>query len=112
MLDPTYRLWFKDQNGEYVSIQKLRKILIDGAPLMPNQEARYNSGKQDEEFSLDDYRNYMSKNTLRFSKGQIAKDGDDDKEPMWLFPKNYDYTVIPRVVQETPLTDEKAFWGE
>lgn len=112
MLDPTYRLWFKDQNGEYVSIQKLRRILIDGAPLVPNQEARYNSGKQDEEFSLDDYRNYMSKNTLRFSKGQIAKDGDDDKEPMWLLPKNYDYTVIPHVVHETPLTDEKAFWGE
>ena len=40
------------------------------------------------------------------------EDGDDDKEPMWLLPKNYDYTVIPHVVHETPLTDEKAFWGE
>ncbi|MGN1347261.1 MAG: hypothetical protein ACI4V1_10790 [Eubacteriales bacterium] len=109
MLDPTYRLYFRDADGEYVSLPRLREILISGEKLIPNETASYTGGSG---FDLKEYRNYMAKNTLRFSKDRVNADGRDEYEPMWLFPVDYPYEKICDPDRVIVRTDDKAFWGE
>ena len=40
---------------------------------------------------MDYYREYMTKNTIAFEKGRTNSDGNDEWEPMYLFPKGYPY---------------------
>lgn len=74
MLDPTYRLYIKDVRGGYVSLQKLRRMLIDGEEYFSNEDASYNGGG----FNLTEQRDYMTKNTFRFSRGTANYDGGDE----------------------------------
>ena len=87
MIDPTYRLYLKDAKGEYVSLTRLREMLISGEEYFPNVDAGYNGGG----FDLSGHREYMTKNTLRFSRGTLAADGhdDDDRRCVRLVPNGY-----------------------
>lgn len=109
MLDPTYRLWLYDDKGEYVSLPRLREILIEGGSLTPCDIASYTGG---EGFDIENYRDYMSKNTLRFSKGRINEDGNDEREEMLLFPAEYPWEKINRREDAAVLFDPNAFWGK
>lgn len=109
MLDPTYRLWLYDNSGETVSLPRLRQILIEGGELRPCPIASYTGG---EGFDIDNYREYMSKNTLRFSKGRINADGNDEYEELLLFPAYYPWEKVSRQNNAAVLSDPKAFWGE
>lgn len=112
LLDPTFRVWFKDEKGSPVSIRELRKILLENKPLIPSEQAAYNGVNGKERFDMDSYREYMAKNTLRFSKGRVCRDGDDELESLRLFPKNYDYSDFHFNRNDTIFTDEDAFWSE
>lgn len=110
MLDPTYRLWLYDTSGEYVSLPKLREMLISDTELIPCACARYNGGGESNDFDINSYREYMSKNTFRFSKGRINEDGNDEYQSMWLFPIGYPYEKTCDIHSDTILFDPDTFW--
>lgn len=112
LLDPTFRVWFKDEKESPVSIQELRKIILENKPLIPSEQAAYNGVSGKGSFDMDSYREYMAKNTLRFSKGRVCRDGDDEFESLRLFPKDYDYSNFRFGQNDTIFTDEDAFWSE
>lgn len=105
MLDPTYRLILKNENGDYVNLPMLRKILINGQKLIPNK----NAGRNGAVFDLEDYREYMTKNTLRFqcatNFGFGSEDGVDGDVANMLVPLNYNEDKGERTT-----TSEEAFW--
>lgn len=108
MLDPTYRLYFRDADGEYVSLSGLREILLNDGELFPNETASYTGG---DGFNLTEYRDYMAKNTLRFSKDRVNADGRDEYDRMWLFPAGYPYEKVCDAEKVIVRTDDRAFWG-
>jgi len=59
-LDPTFVAYVKDENGIFLSISEVRERLIDGRPLVLNEDANWNNqSKQTKENYL---LNYMAKN--------------------------------------------------
>lgn len=111
MFDPTYRLYFTDENGEYVSLPRLRHILLNEEKLVPNEGAMYTGNKSPfNKDHMDYYREYMTKNTIAFEKGRTNSDGNDEWEPMYLFPKGYPYEKLEIPDDRIVLTDESAFW--
>lgn len=102
MLDPTSRLYYVDKYGKYVSLERLRKMLIDGEELFPNKDASYNGGPFDAEYN----RNYMTKNTFRFFRGFTFSDGTDE-HLIDLIPQLY---VKNQIKGRTFTTDENEFW--
>lgn len=93
MLDPTWRLYFKDENGEYVSLEHFRKGLIEGQNYLENQEASHNGSK----FDKESYYEYMAKNMLRFSSVLFCADVKNEGKlrEVELIPKNYQVNVFP-----------------
>lgn len=73
MFDPTWRLYFKDKEGEYVSLPRLRELFLADAPIFENSSADYNGTGFEKEY----YRNYMIKNTVRFARCTLSKEGVD-----------------------------------
>lgn len=73
MLDPTWRLYLKDKEGNYVSLSHLRELLLADEPIFENQTADYNGTG----FAKEYHRNYMIKNTFRFARCTLNKDGVD-----------------------------------
>ncbi len=59
-LDPTFAAYVKDENGNFLSISEVRERLIDGRPLILNEDANWNnqSKQTKEEYLMD----YMAKN--------------------------------------------------
>jgi len=59
-IDPTFAAFVKDENGIFLSISEVRERLIDGRPLILNEDANWNNHtKQTKEHYL---MNYMAKN--------------------------------------------------
>ena len=108
MLDPTWRLYLKDEAGEYVSLEQFRKLLLAGEPVFANADASYNGGN----FDLEQYRNYMTKNTIRFSRGTVYKDGLDDYavRAVVLVPATYPVEQFSRIVRKDFVFDDREFW--
>lgn len=75
MLDPTWRLYLKDKNGEYVSLPRLRELLLADEPIFENSTADYNGTG----FAKEYHRNYMIKNTFRFARCTLNMDGVDGR---------------------------------
>lgn len=90
MLDPTYRLYLMDKQGEYLSIEGLRKALLADEEITYNPNAGYNGGTFGPE-DLADYRDYMAKNLIRISSGVLFADGKEewDVRQVILVPKGY-----------------------
>lgn len=106
MLDPTYRLYFVDDNGEYVSISQLREGIIQGVDFHPNSNASYNGG----EFTYDDYKEYMTKNLLRLNTNCNLDDSLPDMEAteIELIPKGYTTERFAKKVNF--VNDPISFW--
>lgn len=89
MLDPTWRLYLKDKEGDYVSLPHLRELLLADEPIFENPAADYNGTGFDQEY----HRNYMTKNTFRFARCTLNKDGIDGRTEnsryIELIPKEY-----------------------
>jgi len=59
-IDPTFAAYVKDENGNFLSISEVRERLIDGRPLILNEDSNWNNqNKQTKEWYL---MNYMAKN--------------------------------------------------
>jgi hypothetical protein len=59
-LDPTFAAYVKDEKGNFLSINEVRERLIDGRPVVLNEDANWNNqNKQTQEAYL---MNYMAKN--------------------------------------------------
>jgi hypothetical protein len=59
-VDPTFYAYVMDENGNLLSINEVREHLIDGRPLVLNEDANWNhKSKQTKEHYLE---NYMAKN--------------------------------------------------
>lgn len=109
LLDPTYRLYLKDEAGEYVSLERFRELLLAGEPVFANEEASYNGVGQ---FVMEEYRSYMTKNTIRFSRGTLYKDGVDDYavRAVVLVPGNYPINNFSRIVRNDFVFNDREFW--
>ena len=105
MLDPTQRLYYTDKNGAYVSLEKLRTMLINGETPVHNADASYNGGA----FSADDNIEYMTKNTLRFSRGKRYADGTDI-ENSELIPAEYPTDAFPESRRHIFTHNAELFW--
>jgi len=90
MLDSTYRLYLMDKQGEYLSIEGLRKALLADEEITYNPNAGYNGGTFGPK-DLADYRDYMAKNLIRISSGVLFADGKEewDVRQVILVPKGY-----------------------
>lgn len=59
-VDPSFNAWVMDENGVMLSVAEVRQRLIDGRPLVLNEEANHNhENKQTKEYYLE---TYMAKN--------------------------------------------------
>lgn len=107
MLDPTYRLYFTDDNGEYVSIAQFREGIIHGIDFRPNAKASRNG----EEFFYDDYKEYMIKNLLRLNTNYNLDDSIPDRKAteIELIPKGYTTEGFAEKVKF--VTDPVSFWN-
>ncbi len=99
-LDPTYNLMLMDEQGNYIGVEALRSALIEGRPLTANPEANYNG----EAFVLDDYRDYMTKNTFRFERPAVC--GREISDFVYLIPVNTQFSTSSLLS-----TDWDAFWA-
>lgn len=110
MLDPTYHLYYKDKNGNYVSVKQLREMLISNEPLYANKEAGYNGGS----FDLKANIGYMTKNTFRFSRFTLAKDGVDcvteDSKYIELVPVLYEKEKSNDICEKRIIVNDEEFW--
>lgn len=110
MLDPTFHAYFKDQNGAFISLPHLRTILTQGEPIIENANADYNGTG----FSRDYYREYMTKNTFRFSRCTLSKDGIDgwlEGFPLVeLIPTGYPTELFPENVRDGFVYNDTTFW--
>lgn len=110
MLDPTQRLYLMDKDGEYISLPRLRELLIDGEPIFASPSASYNGGG----FDLKDYRDYMTKNTMRFSRCILHEDGVDGATQrsryITLIPKGYPAESFPENANYDLVYNDKEFW--
>lgn len=105
MLDPTYRLYLTDDNGEYISLAQLREGIICGKKFHPNVTASYNGTG----FNYDDYIEYMTKNVLRFNTNYILNDTDSILSQVELIPSGYIISGYLSTVRYT--TDPDYFWN-
>lgn len=109
LLDPTWRLYLLDQNGEPVSLERLRTMLINGESYRVNEAASYNGTG----FDADYYRNYMTKNTFRFSRGTFYADGHDEssRRRVELIPANYPTEAFRDSAQADFVYEPAKFWS-
>lgn len=105
MLDPTYRLYLTDDNGEYISLAQLREGILCGKKFHPNATASYNGIG----FNYDDYIEYMTKNVLRFNTNYKLNDTDSILSQVELIPSGYTVNGFSKIVQYT--TDPEYFWN-
>lgn len=108
MFDPSNRLYYRDAEGKYVSLRRLRDILANGEQLIPNSDASHAGCG----FNPDENRHYMIKNTFRFRRGMKYEDGLDDNavQPIELIPNDYPPENITLPDDRIYLRDADSFW--
>lgn len=106
MLDPTYKLVLQDENETYLDLRTFREYLISGEKTVPNEEFSYNGSRA---VSINSYREYMTKNTFRFSSATDfyygAEEGIDGNVQNMLIPVGYDEDSAERTT-----TSDKELW--
>ena len=110
MLDPSWRLYLKDKNGDYVSLPHLREILLAGEPIFENPTASHN----DEGFDKEYYVGYMTKNTFRFSRCTLNCEGVDGRTKnsryIELIPKGYPTDKFSENQKKDFVCNDFEFW--
>ncbi len=99
-----------DKNGEYISLPELRGLLIADEPFFANSSAGYNGTGFDKEF----HRDYMTKNTFRFARCTLNKDGTDGRTEtsryIELIPKGYPSENFPEWLKPDFVYNDIEFW--
>jgi len=73
-LDPTFRMFVTDGDGNFLNLYTLRKAFMEGTPIFINENASYN-GKR---YTLRQYRLFMSDYLFRFSTGTNFTFGSEE----------------------------------
>lgn len=109
-MDPTYEAYFKDENGNYLSIREVRERLINDKPLVLNDEINqkpvgslfrffYKLGIV--EITKDDYVDYMSKNLFRLNSPVCSEFNyetkDKNRSYIELIPRDYKIKSNPEI---------------
>lgn len=109
-IDPTFNAYVKDENGVFLSIAEVRERLIDGRPLVLNEDANWNNEiKQTKEDYLE---TYMAKNLYWLS---CATEYCFNPESRYRYTGNKYVVLIPiefEVFGHTDYitTDAEYFW--
>ena len=110
MLDPTWRLYLKDKEGEYVALPRLRELLAAEEPIFENSSAGYNGAG----FAKEHYRDYMIKNTFRFARCTLNKEGVDgrseDSREIELIPRGYPTEKFSEHKKADFVYNDMEFW--
>lgn len=110
MLDPTWRLYLKDKNGNYVSLSHLRELLLSDEPIYENPTADYNGTGFNKEY----HRNYMIKNTFRFARCTLNKAAIDGRticsRYIELIPKGYPIENFTKNKKADFVYNDIEFW--
>lgn len=110
MLDPSWRLYLRDSEGEYVSLPRLRQLLLTDGPVFENSSASHNGSAFDSEY----YRNYMTKNAIRFARCTLCRDGVDgqmkNSRYLTLLPKNYPTETFSESQKADFVYNDMEFW--
>ena len=112
MMDPTYHLMLRSEEGTYLSIPEVRACLVNGETMVANDEA----GRNGRPFYMDYYRGYMAQNMFHFSCPVTASFGTDTTDttvggPVYtLIPSGYSSTYA-YYRSERPAYDAGAFWA-
>ncbi len=108
-VDPTYNLFFKDDDGVYLSINEIREKLIQGQKInvIYNKKFEFENIKKIEK----QYFCYMSKNLFRFRVNASLDDEDIQYElvPRGYLPENYAVYTPTKAIITT--TDVDKFWA-
>ena len=111
-IDPTMRVYLRNADGVLLNLRELRDVLISGGALTPNADANYNGGA----FDLENYREYMTKNTLRFERGETLRYGYDDgwnhTRVLVLVPAAYREQYGDQFPKVALTTDPDLFWRD
>lgn len=92
-MDPTFDAFVSDEKGNLLNIEEVRERLVNGSPVILNDNANWNNQQKE---TPEAYFNYMSKN-LYWLKCSVknewdletAKDGKPAIEYINLYPGNY-----------------------
>lgn len=110
MLDPTWRLYLKDKEGNYVSLSHLRELLLADEPIFENPSADYNGTG----FAKEYHRNYMIKNTFRFARCTLNKEGIDGRTEtsryIELIPQGYPIENFSEKKKADFVYNDIEFW--
>lgn len=110
MLDPSWRLYLRDKAGEYVSLPRFRELLLADEPIFENPDAGHNETGFEEQY----YRNYMIKNTVRFARCTLNKEGVDGQNEgsryITLIPKGYPTEQFSEKQKSDFVYNDLAFW--
>lgn len=106
LFDPTYKLYLKDKNGDFINLPELRNCIINGEEFIANENAGWNG----DPFDIDYYRTYMAKNTYRFECATDFYYGADinkgENKQNMLVPVGYN----PKETNVEITNDDKEFW--
>lgn len=110
LLASLLRLYLKDKEDEYVSLPRLRELLLADEPIFENATASYNGTK----FEKEDHRNYMIKNMCRFARCTLNKEGVDGRTEnsryIDLIPKNYPVENFSEEKKADFVYNDIGFW--
>lgn len=108
MLDPSARLYLKDEKGEPVSLERFREGLIRGEDFRENPGATYFGA----EYSKEAYFQYMAKNLFRFHAALNYADVKDEGRlgEVELIPKGYPISSFPD--KRRFVRNPAVFWSE
>ena len=74
MLDPTYRLYLRDEYGNFMNLYTLRRAFAEGRPVFANANAGHNGSY----FNMVQWKNFMADYLFRFSTGTNFTFGSED----------------------------------
>ena len=113
-IDPTNAAYIKDENGNFLGIAETRARLIDGRPLVLNEDANWNNENLK---TKEDYLyNYMAKNLYRFQCpvnscfNPESRYRNNNQTYVSLNPSDYEYKNP--YVEDIVTHDEKYFWED
>lgn len=106
LLDPTFRLYLTDENGNYLNLESLRKSFANNDKIFANE----NAGHNDEVFDIDtSYKEFMVNYLFRFTCGTNfsfgMEEGLSGNTTNMLVPVGYSEDI-----EEITTTSSNAFW--
>ncbi len=112
VIDPTYNLFFLNDNGGYMSIENIREAIVNDRNINPIFNEMYGISKNI--YIENNYLKYMTKNLFRFRTYEEQFDWNTQKNTMFeLVPKDYtldNYCIEKNECRIIMTTNEKKFW--